>query len=187
MSSVPSPITPESVMNCSPPDQVLSALVDHALTSVLRDFQLTSSSVLLRSDLQKPRLRIRSQLTNFQRCLAEEVLLPPSSISSLELQLSAALVIAFTIINPWQDVTEWDIDRFSKPMKNVTDKTKYFPYHQWGHISDPATVLDVHGRVLVWYLPGIMPPARVVILSLPPPSILYSFISRNISIRSISL
>ncbi|KAI6032280.1 hypothetical protein BKA83DRAFT_4488876 [Pisolithus microcarpus] len=39
--------------------------------------------------------------------------------------------------------------------------SKYFPYPQWGHISDPATVLDVHGRVLVWYLPGIMPPARV--------------------------
>ncbi|KAI6023248.1 hypothetical protein BKA83DRAFT_4493390 [Pisolithus microcarpus] len=60
-----------------------------------------------------------------------------------------------------EDVTEWDIDRFSEPLRNVADKTKYFPYPQWGHLSDPATVLDVHGRVLVWYLPGIMPPARV--------------------------
>ncbi|KAI6014688.1 hypothetical protein EDC04DRAFT_2903993 [Pisolithus marmoratus] len=110
-------------------------------------------------DILYDRLRVRSQLTNLQRCLAEAVL-PPASVSSSELQLSA-LVIAFAILNPWEDVTEWDIDRFSEPMKNVTDKTKYFPYPQWGHISDPATVLDVHGRVLVWYLPGIMPPARV--------------------------
>ncbi|KIK10515.1 hypothetical protein PISMIDRAFT_20326 [Pisolithus microcarpus 441] len=97
-------------------------------------------------------------------------ILPPASISSLELQLSA-LVIVFAILNPY--VTEWDIDRFAEPARNVADKTKYFPYPWWGHISDPATVLDVHGRVLVWYLPGIMPPARVVILSPPPPSILY--------------
>ncbi|KAI6008512.1 hypothetical protein EDC04DRAFT_2610915 [Pisolithus marmoratus] len=123
-----SPIIPESVMNCSPPDQVLSALVDNALSSVLGNSGLTVSSVLQRSDLQKPRLRVRSQLTNLQRCLAEEVL-PPASVSSSELQLSA-LVIAFAILNPL------------------------------GIISDPATVLDVHGRVLVWYLPGIMPPAR---------------------------
>ncbi|KAI6117659.1 hypothetical protein EDD16DRAFT_1707495 [Pisolithus croceorrhizus] len=103
------------------------------------------------------RLRVRSQLTNLQRSLAEEVL-SPESTASLELQLSA-LVIAFAILNPY--VTEWDIDRFSEPMKNVTDKAKYFPYPQWGQISDPATVLDVHHRVLAWYLPGIMPLARV--------------------------
>ncbi|KAI6046731.1 hypothetical protein EDC04DRAFT_2982725 [Pisolithus marmoratus] len=113
-------------MNCSPPEQVLSALVDNALSSVLGNSGLTVSSVLQRSDLQKPRLRVRSQLTNLQRCLAEEVL-PPASIPSSELQLSA-LVIAFAILNPY--------------------KTKYFPYPLWGHISDPATVLDVHGRVL---------------------------------------
>ncbi|KAI6000232.1 hypothetical protein EDC04DRAFT_2908881 [Pisolithus marmoratus] len=115
--------------------------------------------------IQKPcltpyhRLRVRSQLTNLQRDIAEE-LLPPASISSSELKLTA-LVISHAILNPWEDVTEWDIDRFAEPMRNVADKTKYFPYPQWGHISDPATVLDVHGRVLVWYLPGIIPPARV--------------------------
>ncbi|KAI6094155.1 hypothetical protein EDD17DRAFT_1503854 [Pisolithus thermaeus] len=115
-------------------------------------------------------LRVRSQLTNLQRCLEEA--LAPASFSSMELQLST-LVIAFAILNPLEDVTEWDIDRFAEPKRNVEDKTKYFPYPQWGLISDPATILDVHSRVVVWYLPGIMSPARVVILSLPPPSILY--------------
>ncbi|KAI6096658.1 hypothetical protein EDD16DRAFT_1719708 [Pisolithus croceorrhizus] len=78
----------------------------------------------------------------------------------MELQLST-LVIAFAILNPLEDVTEWDIDRFAEPKRNVEDKTKYFPYPQWGLISDPATILDVHSRVVVWYLPGIMSPARV--------------------------
>ncbi|KAI6115787.1 hypothetical protein EV401DRAFT_1889372 [Pisolithus croceorrhizus] len=170
--SLPTPnyIMPMLPVSQSPAaDPALSALVDIALTSVLWGSPLTPSSVIQRSDLQKPRLRVRSQLTNLQRCLEEEVL-TPASFSSMELQLSA-LVIAFAILNPY--VTEWDIDRFAEHKRNVEDKTKYFPYPQWGLISDPATILDVHGRVMVWYLPGIMSPARVVILSLPPPSILY--------------
>ncbi|KAI6110756.1 hypothetical protein EV401DRAFT_2075672 [Pisolithus croceorrhizus] len=142
------PITPESMMNQSPAaDQALSVFVDIALSSVLWGSPLTPSSVLQRSDLQKPRLRVRSQ-----------EFLPPASFSSMELQLSA-LVFAFAILNPY--VTEWDIDRFAEPKRNVRDKIKYLPYPQWGHISDPATILDVHGRVVVWYLPGIMSPARV--------------------------
>ncbi|KAI6008481.1 hypothetical protein EDC04DRAFT_2907148 [Pisolithus marmoratus] len=92
--------------------------------------------------------------------MAEE-LLPPAAISCHELKLTA-LVISHAILNPWEDVTEWDIDQFAEPMRNVIDKTKYFSHPQWGHISDPAMVLDVHGRVLVWYLPGIIPPARVL-------------------------
>ncbi|KAI6017497.1 hypothetical protein EDC04DRAFT_2902585 [Pisolithus marmoratus] len=102
------------------------------------------------------------------RDMAEE-LLPPAAISCHKLKLTS-LVISHAILNPWKDVTEWDIDQFAEPTRNVIDKIKYFPHPQWGHISDPATVLDVHGRVLVWYLPGIIPPARVVILSPPPPS-----------------
>ncbi|KAI6014596.1 hypothetical protein BKA83DRAFT_4499291 [Pisolithus microcarpus] len=142
-------------MNHPPSSDALTALVDLAQTSVLEGRQLNPSSLLWRSDLQKPRLQVRSQLTNLQRHVAGEIL-PPASISSLELQLSA-LVIVFTILNPY--VTEWDIDRSAEPARNVADKTKYFPYPQWGHISNPATILDVY-RVLVWYLPGIMPPAR---------------------------
>ncbi|KAI6011636.1 hypothetical protein EDC04DRAFT_2609807 [Pisolithus marmoratus] len=140
-------------------DQALSALVHHTLSSVLGGARLSASAVIQRYDLQKPRLRVRSQLTKLQRHMAEEPL-PPASISCQELKLTA-LVISHAILNPWEDVTEWDVDRFAEPMKNVIDETKYFPHPQWGHISDPATILDVHGRVLVWYLPGIIPPARV--------------------------
>ncbi|KAI6112734.1 hypothetical protein F5141DRAFT_1214028 [Pisolithus sp. B1] len=98
-----------------------------------------------------------SQLTNLQRVMSAEDL-PSASISSTETKLSA-LVIAHAILNPY--VTKWDIDRFAEPRPHAADKTKYFQYPQWGHIPDPATVLDVHGRVMLWYLPGIIHPDRV--------------------------
>ncbi|KAI6036716.1 hypothetical protein PISMIDRAFT_17847 [Pisolithus microcarpus 441] len=98
-----------------------------------------------------------SQLTNLQRIMSKEDL-PSASISLAETKL-VALVIAHAILNPY--VTEWDIDRCAEPMPHAVDKTKYFQHPQWGHISDPATVLDIHGRVMVWYLLGILPPQRV--------------------------
>ncbi|KAI6120115.1 hypothetical protein EDD16DRAFT_1519066 [Pisolithus croceorrhizus] len=118
-----------------------------------------------------------SQLTNLQRVMAAEDL-PSASISSNETKLSA-LVIAHAILNPFKvqclspekDVTKWDIDRFAELRPHAADKTKYFQYPQWGHISDPATVLDIHGRVMLWYLPGIIPPERVVKQSLLPCSL----------------
>ncbi|KIO08019.1 hypothetical protein M404DRAFT_23270 [Pisolithus tinctorius Marx 270] len=48
--------------------------------------------------------------------------LPKTSISDLELQLSA-LVIAHAILNP-SDVTQWDGDWFADPMRGV--KAKYY-------------------------------------------------------------
>ncbi|KAI6096191.1 hypothetical protein F5141DRAFT_1221017 [Pisolithus sp. B1] len=95
-----------------------------------------------------------SQLTNLQMVMSAEDL-PSASIPSTETKLSA-LVIAHAILNPYA----MDIDRFAEPRPHAADKTKYFQYPQWGHISDPATVLDVHGRVMLWYLPGIIPPDR---------------------------
>ncbi|KAI6023456.1 hypothetical protein EDC04DRAFT_2934178 [Pisolithus marmoratus] len=122
-------ITPDSksIMNAaSATDQTLSALVHHTLSSVLGGSRLCASAVIQRCDLQKTRLRVRSQLTNLQRDMAEE-LLPPAAISCHALKLTAQ-VISHAILNPY--------------------KTKYFPHPQWGHISDPTTILDVHGRVL---------------------------------------
>ncbi|KAI6000442.1 hypothetical protein EDC04DRAFT_2908791 [Pisolithus marmoratus] len=96
-----------------------------------------------------------SKLANVKRDMSKENL-PSASISFTENRL-AALVIAHAILNPCLSISK----QFAAPMPHATDKTKYFQHPQWGHISDPATVLDVHGRVMVWYLPGIIPPQRV--------------------------
>ncbi|KAI6131227.1 hypothetical protein EV401DRAFT_1884110 [Pisolithus croceorrhizus] len=140
-------------------------MVDGILTTVLQGSKLSTSVVLQKSNLRKPSL---------QRVMAAEDL-PSSSVSSNETKLSA-LVIAHAILNPFKvqclspekDVTQWDIDMFAETRPHAAEKTKYFQYPQWGHISDPVTVLDAHGRVMLWYLPGIIPPERVVKQSLPP-------------------
>ncbi|KAI6018871.1 hypothetical protein EDC04DRAFT_2607677 [Pisolithus marmoratus] len=77
-----------------------------------------------------------SRLNNLRSSMSG-VEIPPVEISKVELELSS-LVIAHAVLNPC------------------------FPNLLWGHIWDPATVLDLHGRVLVWYLPGIMPSQIVV-------------------------
>ncbi|KAI6160121.1 hypothetical protein EDD17DRAFT_1510832 [Pisolithus thermaeus] len=77
--------------------------------------KLSTSVVLQKSDLRKPRLTVMCQLTNLQRVIS-------ASISSNETKLSA-LVIAHAILNPFKvqclspekDVTQWDIDRLLNP------------------------------------------------------------------------
>ena len=39
---------------------------------------------------------------------------------------------------------------------------KYFKNPQFGYLSDPGTVLDQHGRIMLWHLPCIYSPLRMV-------------------------
>ena len=39
---------------------------------------------------------------------------------------------------------------------------KYFKNPQFGYLSDPGTVLDQHGWIMLWHLPCIYSPLRVV-------------------------
>ena len=73
------------------------------------------------------------------------------------------------------DATAWDVDRFAAKVKNprvkadgsvLTEDTKlekYFPAARFGHISQPATILDAHHRIIAWHLPGILHFGRVVL------------------------
>jgi len=56
------------------------------------------------------------------------------------------------------DIAEWDADRF------IGDRDKYFKSANFGYIDAPATVLDMHGKIVTWYLPEVMTPVRVVSL-----------------------
>ena len=42
---------------------------------------------------------------------------------------------------------------------NYSEKQE-FPREEVGHISKPATIVDCEGRIIAWYLPGILLPAR---------------------------
>jgi hypothetical protein len=101
----------------------------------------------------------------------------------------AALTIAYAIANPCKsqcysmvqfqifphtDETGWDATRFAAHIKNYrptashgdddesTRLAKFFHNPNLGNMEDPAVVIDLQGRILVWYLPHIFHPAHVV-------------------------
>jgi hypothetical protein len=69
--------------------------------------------------------------------------------------------------------TEWDVTRFADSVKNTKvdgDKEAkadlrlplYFRQAEFGKLTTPATILDMHGRVMVWALPGVLNSKRLV-------------------------
>jgi hypothetical protein len=68
---------------------------------------------------------------------------------------------------------DWDVERFADRAKvspnplNADSQqreklAKYFNMPSFGHISEPTTFVDKHGRILAWYLPEILVPDRMV-------------------------
>jgi hypothetical protein len=58
----------------------------------------------------------------------------------------------FAVQIPW-DVEEYYI----KCIKAGRDKKRLkFPNPQLGSFSDPLTLVDVKGRIVLWYLPGLL-------------------------------
>ncbi|KAI6008185.1 hypothetical protein F5J12DRAFT_892189 [Pisolithus orientalis] len=121
----------------------------------------SSGTVLTRDHLTKPRLQALSLLANAQAAL-QQPNLPDDTITSLEVRLAAA-VISHAILNPY--VVDRDVDQFSDPLPGAKDKFIYFEHPNIGSLDAPATVLDRHGRLLVWYLPGIIHGARIQLLN----------------------
>lgn len=69
--------------------------------------------------------------------------------------------------------TEWDLERFAESAKNTKVRESgqspaderlslRFPQAEFGRLVDPSTILDRHGRVAVWALPGVLHPKRLV-------------------------
>jgi hypothetical protein len=52
----------------------------------------------------------------------------------------------------------WDAeDYYLKCVKRKGDKKRVkFPNPNFGSLSEPLTVVDAKGRILVWYLPGLL-------------------------------
>jgi hypothetical protein len=62
-----------------------------------------------------------------------------------------------------------DANRLATRVKNIKDDSdadnekllKFFEKIRIGHVNEPATVVDIHGSILVWYLPDILTQTRV--------------------------
>jgi hypothetical protein len=61
----------------------------------------------------------------------------------------------------------WDAEEFSLRAKATVEKhgwaspsneslLTFFPKVEFGHIVEPAIIIDRHGRIIMWYLPNIM-------------------------------
>jgi hypothetical protein len=106
------------------------------------------------------------------------------------LELSLAIhIIACAILNPSRVLifssfiylitfnagqTEWDVSRFAdkvkmtKPTNDGTEPKEdqtldtYFKKAEFGEVSEPATILDMHGRIMAWALPEVLHSNRLV-------------------------
>src|SRR5580704_7253237 len=100
------------------------------------------------------------------------------------------ITIAAAILNPstlfhWYHLTvltklpvrlEFDVERLADYIKNTVQKEgaktsksnldlpKYFKMPNLGEVVDPATVIDRHGRILLWYLPDIIIERLVIVM-----------------------
>jgi hypothetical protein len=60
-------------------------------------------------------------------------------------------------------ILSWDIwNREGLPTGEPERLRKYFGQADLGRISEPATIVDRHGKIVTMYLPNILSPSRVV-------------------------
>jgi hypothetical protein len=72
------------------------------------------------------------------------------------------LKFEFILIDQLLVSTGWDYDRFSDSPGKREISGKYFADVPLGFIAKPTTVVDIHGKILMWYLPDLLLPHRVV-------------------------
>ncbi|KZP29567.1 hypothetical protein FIBSPDRAFT_946826 [Athelia psychrophila] len=94
----------------------------------------------------------------------------PAPIHHEEFQ-HAALTLALAITNSL--TATFNIDRLTEKVRNTCaidgdpdnmphdHPAKFFLIKALGPIDCPSTVVDEHGRVILWYLPDIIAPFRV--------------------------
>ena len=113
--------------------------------------------------------------------MAPEIIKDPNnttapSLGDQEVRHCAAVIVA-AFLNPsksYNDLTslladsvypsvhvKWDFDRFAQSERKCRSG-KFFAEIQLGRLTQPTTIVDIHGRILVWYLPGLLLPHLVV-------------------------
>jgi hypothetical protein len=72
-------------------------------------------------------------------------------------------------------IVDWDCDRFAQAVKGGTSRPagtsqpknleKFYNMTKLGAVDKPATIVDRHGKIILWYLPNILQSDHVVSLS----------------------
>jgi hypothetical protein len=73
----------------------------------------------------------------------------------------------YLILILWTVEISWDAEEYySKHVKRGLDKGRIkFPNPSFGEISKPVTIVDKEGRILAWYLPGLLSQEQLVSFS----------------------
>ena len=120
-------------------------------------------------------------MSKVQSLLNSETYTLGEPVSHREFHLVVLVVIA-AVLNPGNTLhilsfgsvsdiplvtTGWDVARLTDRVKNtgvkkdgsqsVADQNleKYFEQSEFSRLQDPTTILDCHGCILLWHLPGI--------------------------------
>ena len=73
---------------------------------------------------------------------------------------------------------KWDYDRFAESEKKRVSN-QFFVKSHLGSFSNPATIVDMHGKILVWYLPGLLLPHQVVSIFIQCQPFLYWYLPQE--------
>lgn len=129
---------------------------------------------------------LKGEIKQIQTDHAADVL-QGREVQNWELEL-AACILCLAVINPHmisvlffllcclfdsiEGSTGWDVKFWNERVRNFSatlgsdanDKTldKLFDCASFGSITDPCIVTDSWGKILLWYLPGIITPSRQV-------------------------
>jgi hypothetical protein len=66
------------------------------------------------------------------------------------------------LIGRFAAFANWDYDRFAEASDTKRANPSFFEKVDMGEVTKPATVVDKHGKILIWYLPGLLLSHRVV-------------------------
>ncbi|KAG2108756.1 uncharacterized protein F5147DRAFT_652738 [Suillus discolor] len=147
---------------------ILSKILHGHVDDLLRDsspYELLIGDKINDNLLQRARTRLWAKWQDLLSSTGSDV--TANVITEIELT-RAAVVIAHAVVNPLR--ADLDVDRFADSAKashpSHADSqrhklAKYFHCPSFGSISEPATFVDRHGRILAWYLPEIMVPDRM--------------------------
>jgi hypothetical protein len=137
------------------------------------------------------RLRVQADWQHFLQA-TDSFTIPAGGPVAKEEFHRIALVVALAISNPHEwciqmfwtmficlfgvvtGETGWDVTRFVDRVKSARPRTdgdnssedtrlaKFFVNPEFGDMVEPSTILDRHGRIMVWYLPNIFSPCQIV-------------------------
>ncbi|KIM50128.1 hypothetical protein SCLCIDRAFT_12388 [Scleroderma citrinum Foug A] len=137
--------------------RIMLSYLQKTLGDVVLNTHLVSGEQISLKKLQKPRMRVEtvlSVLTKSDEKPGEEEF--PEEFTEDKLQWCAAM-IATAYLNPL--AVEWDFDRFCQSTKVGVEWKENLPVFyqmdQLGKVNKPTTIVDRHGKLLVWHLLNI--------------------------------